>query len=224
MSQLRKEERYAMEALALAYSGSWRPGDNPPDAVLTTCELEIPVEVSRLSQQTGSGAAMRSRRQDEVPTYQLATDLDAELGDIIPYGTSIGMVLSSPILELRATKAELSRTIRRRLGEPGAFAKDEKFAINGNQITLFRNVHGDAYPKVSAAFMSRDTTADVLASAWMTLEERIRARPRNAKGSVDRGPWLALLNEYEFTEPSRLPHGIWPYGDRASLQQKSSYR
>jgi hypothetical protein len=47
----RPEEGFVMACLATAFSGSWRAGEDPPDAYLTFDEGTAAVEISTLMQQ-----------------------------------------------------------------------------------------------------------------------------------------------------------------------------
>jgi hypothetical protein len=199
---MREGELLVIEALAVEYSGKWREGEDPPDAYLTVGVVEIGVEISSLTQQVSGGGPLRPRRSDDMATFRLVKELNAELGDLIPLGSTIGLVLSSPILELRKTKTALAKVLRERAASIDALFGDEKIVINGNAITLFCNRHGDpSYNKISAAFMNRDSCADVFTTAHVALEERIRQKADKCRNILRGSLWLALLNDDGLTEP-----------------------
>lgn len=47
---LRDNEKFVIEALSGSLGGSWRIGENPPDAYLMQREVEVAVEISTLTQ------------------------------------------------------------------------------------------------------------------------------------------------------------------------------
>jgi hypothetical protein len=49
-SPLRDDEAFAITSIARAFSGTWRPGENPPDAYLLLGAEIIAVEISTLTQ------------------------------------------------------------------------------------------------------------------------------------------------------------------------------
>jgi hypothetical protein len=75
---------------------------------------------------------------------------------------------------------------------------DPTIQINGNSITISFTHHGDTqYKKVSAVFMNRNSSANILVNATQILEDHIITKARNCAHLHDRDPvWLALLNDY----------------------------
>ena len=47
--KLRDDEEFVITSVAKEFSGTWRPGENPPDAYLSIGTREIAVEISTLS-------------------------------------------------------------------------------------------------------------------------------------------------------------------------------
>src|SRR5579862_3885740 len=107
-SQLRDDEEFAITSLATAFSATWRPGENPPDAYLIRGTDTVAVEISTLTQYVTDEKGARPRLSDDIPTAALADELNNELKHLIPDGHTIGLVLSSPILQYRKTKTKLA--------------------------------------------------------------------------------------------------------------------
>ncbi|MGH7744788.1 MAG: hypothetical protein ACREQ5_08240, partial [Candidatus Dormibacteria bacterium] len=68
LPKLKGNEEFVIASLAKAYSGTWRPGENPqkpPDAYLTIGSREIAVEISTLTQYITDDLGTRSRFTDD---------------------------------------------------------------------------------------------------------------------------------------------------------------
>jgi hypothetical protein len=200
--RLREDEAFAITSVARAFSGTWRPGENPPDAYLLLGAETIAVEISTLTQHVTNGRGTRPRLSDDLATAAFANALNDELGHLIPDGHTIGLVLSSPILQLRKTKARLGLMLREYAANLSSLRDDRKIEINGNKITVYLNRHGETgYKKVSAAITNRSSNPDILANVLQVLEDRIVTKARKCEHLDRNGPiWLALLNDYWLTE------------------------
>jgi hypothetical protein len=199
---LREDEAFVMRSLALAYSASWRPGENPPDAYLAIGNKEIAVEISTLTQHVRDDRGTRARISDDTVAVALANELNDELGGVIPDGHTIGLILSSPILKFRKTKSALALLLRSELLDPHAFTTDALLNIQGNAIKIFRNNHGDSkYKKVSGIISHRSASADILDNTAYILEDRIRVKAEKCASLATRETlWLALRNDYWLTD------------------------
>jgi len=199
---LRADEVFVIDSVAKAFFGTWRPGENPPDAYLTINGNDIAVEISTLTQHVTDDRGTRSRASDDIATAALANELNTELQHLIPDGNTIGLILSSPILKLRKTKAALATMLRGSLRDQDSFITDTPIEINGNPITIFRNRHGDnQYKKLSAIFMNRHSNPDIISNARAILEDRIIVKARKCASLAGQQPlWLALRNDYFLTD------------------------
>jgi hypothetical protein len=199
---LREDEMFVITSLARSFSANWHAGENPPDAYLTFGADSVAVEISTLTQHVTDDRGTRSRLSDDMATAAFAYALDEELKSSIPDGYTIGLVLSSPMLELRKTKARLAAIIRSHLGDLGSLKDERKIEIGGNPITIFLTHHGDTpYKKVSAVFMNRSSSPNIQSNAAQILEDRIITKARKCSDVASRGPvWLALLNDYWITD------------------------
>jgi hypothetical protein len=104
--QLREDEKFVIDSIAVAYSGTWRTGEDPPDAYLLLGAETIAIEISTLTQYVTDGKGTRSRLSDDLATAAFVKALNEELKHLIPDGCTIGLVLSSPILQHRKTKVK----------------------------------------------------------------------------------------------------------------------
>jgi hypothetical protein len=199
---LREDEEFVIASIASSLSGSWRPGENPPDAYLTLGAATVAVEISTLTQYVTDDKGTRSRLSDDIPTAAFADSLNDELQHLIPDGYTIGLVLSSPIFEHRKTKAQLAQIIRGHIADLQSLQIEHKIQINGNAITVFLEHHGETQlKKVSAIFMNRSSSPDILSNATKILEDRIVTKTKKCLHLLSRSPmWLALFNDYWLTD------------------------
>ena len=178
---IRDDEEFVITSIAASLSCTWRPGEDPPDAYLILGADTIPVEISTLTQYVTDDKGTRSRLSDDIPTARLAKDLNEELKALVPDGYTIGLILSSPILEFRKTKVQLAQVIRGHIADLTSLGVDQKITINDNAITVFLNHHGEmGFDKVSAAFINRNSSPDILSNVMQILEDRIVTKTRNA--------------------------------------------
>jgi hypothetical protein len=201
-AQLRDDEGFVITSIARSLSATWRPGENPPDAYLTLDTGTVAVEISTLTQHVTDDEGTRPRLSDDTATANFVNALNDELSHLIPDGYTLGLVLSSPILEYRKTKTQLARAIRHHAADLQSLRNDQNIQINGNAITVSLIHHGDTqYKKVSAVFMNRSSSADILSNAANILEDRIATKTRKCAHLPGRSPvWLALLNDYWLTD------------------------
>lgn len=179
--KLREDEEFAISSVAEEFSARWRPGENPPDAYLLLECGEVAVEISTLTQHVTDDSGTHPRISDDMPAVRLANDLNAELSDLIPFGHTIGLVLSSPILDPRKTKASLSKLLRAELRVPTSYTEEKTLKIDGNTIMIYRNIRGElGYKKVSAAIMNCNSNPDLLENARYLIEEESERKQKSA--------------------------------------------
>jgi hypothetical protein len=199
---LREDEEFVITSIASSFSATWHPGENPPDAYLNLDAGTVAVEITTLTQHVTDDRGTRPRLSDDTATAKFADALNDELSHLIPDGYTIGLVLSSPILEYRKTKAQLAQTIRGHIADLQSLQTDRDIQINGNVITIsLTHRENTQYKKVSAVFMNRSSSANILSNAAYILEDRIATKTRKCAHLLHRAPiWLALLNDYWLTD------------------------
>jgi hypothetical protein len=196
---LRADEEFVIRAVAALESGTWSPGDNPPDAYLKTGERTIAVEISTLMQNvTGEHGGMHARLSDDMPALALANQLNEELRDAIPKGRMVVLTLRAPLLEVRKTRERLKEKILQLVAAAGSDTTDVEEIICGNEIGVQIASFEDAEQrKVHAAIANRNSKPHILANASAILEERITTKAAKCGSLSFEGPlWLALFNDY----------------------------
>jgi hypothetical protein len=193
---MREDEKFVVQAVAAFCSGSWRPGEDPPDAYIDIGSKEIAVEISTLTQHVTTDRGIRERLSDDETVTRLANELSDELEHLIPDGTTVGLRLSSPIAKLRKTKTLLAQRIAA-LVEGAVPGTELKLRIYDNDVELWVARHNDPqYKKVSAVIYHRHSNPDILRNAAYALEDRIKTKTKKCVALKKRPLWLALLNDY----------------------------
>ena len=218
---LREDEEFVINSVAKAFSGTWTSGENPPDAYLTIGKNIIAVEISTLAEHVTGGRGTHSRFSDDAATAALANDLVAELQHLIPEGHTIYLVLSSPLLKLRQTKAALSEMLRNSLSDSEFFTTATEIEIHGNPIAISRNHHGEAHcKKLVAMFPHRHSNPDILSNTWQILEDRINVKAKKCAALVGRKPlWLALFDDYWLTDAHAYKYALSSFSPMHSFEK-----
>jgi hypothetical protein len=195
---LRDDEEFVIKSVAAAFSGTWRLGENPPDAYLVLGTSSIAVEISTLMQHVSDERGRRSRITDDLATDLLVKCLNEDLKELVPDGHTIGLILISPINQLRKTRPKLGQILREYIADLSMLRNDQKIRVNDNDITVFLNKHGEPhYDKVCAVFPHRSSDPNILENALVILEERITTKANKCRHLQKHQPlWLALLNDY----------------------------
>jgi hypothetical protein len=206
-SVVKPDEEFVLKSVASFYGGEWSPGEDPPDAYLMVIGRKIAVEVSILTQVITDDRGTRPRLSDDMPAIRLANELDLELRRLMPAGKLVTLVLSTPIIEHRKTKAALATVIRSLLN---AGVAKRNVTIRGNQVEISVN-DWDALEgkKIVAAVKPRSSSPDILKNATNILEDRIRIKAQKCAALKLPEPiWLALLNDYFLAEPETYVHAL----------------
>ena len=113
-SSLREDEKFVIEALCTTYDGTWRIGEDPPDAYMSLTESEVAVEISILTQHVvGKSGKPVPRLFQDTGVLRLCDEINEELKNDIPSGVYVLLTISSPLNKIRQTKAELTNEIRK---------------------------------------------------------------------------------------------------------------
>lgn len=198
-SELRPDEDFAIRAVAASTSGTWWPGDNPPDAYLMVGERTIGVEISMLTQHVNNEhGGTHARLSEDVPAIAMANQLDRDLREVIPNGRMAILTLRAPILEVRQTTLQLKEKICRLVAAASSETVDVEESICGNAIGIQITSHEQPDPrKVHALVPNRKSSPNILSNARYILEERIATKAKKCGSLNFNGPlWLALINDY----------------------------
>jgi hypothetical protein len=190
--QLRGDENFVIDSVARSFSGTWRSGENPPDAYLSVNNREVAVEISTLmeSRNDGRGGTV-SVASDYTPPGQLANELQEELQAEIPFGRGVILDLKWPFLNKRALRGEIRQLLL-------SAQTERKLKIEGNEIAIKISSDSGCPGRVDAVISSSALPRyDIPTTAWCILQERVAAKAEKCRSLKFKGPvWLALRNRY----------------------------
>lgn len=200
-SQLRSDEQFVICSIAAHFLGTWRPGENPPDAYLQVGDEVTSVEISTLTQHvSGRLGGSEPRLSQDSTAIWLANELNDELQAAVPDGLLIMLTLTSPILKARKVKTQLKGKIADLVSNACEFEVAE--VIFGNRIEI--QVVADDRPlgkKVVGIVTNANSSPNILKNARYILEHCIVRKASKCRSLLFVGPkWLALLNDYWFAD------------------------
>ena len=89
-SSLSDDEQFVMDSLSSSFGGSWRPGEDPPDAYLMQGNIEVAIEISTLTQHVaGRSGTLEPRLSQDVGVLRICDELNEELGNLIQSGSRV---------------------------------------------------------------------------------------------------------------------------------------
>jgi hypothetical protein len=195
MSDVNKQWRTAIEAVARRFSARLEKGSDPSNAYIMVARKRIAVAIITLKWRgSGQGNAARPRlRFDKVAT-RVIERLQAVLGGTVPDGTTVLLTITAPIRLPGKTAAALEDKIQTLLGR-GSPSRDEKDTIHGNrvQIRLWRDESGRA-PKMIGFVHNSDSDPLLLLNMTREVLELISAEAgrRATRPAGDR--WLVVIS------------------------------
>ncbi len=202
-ARLRGDEEFVIRAVAKKFSGLWtRVEDDPPDAYLTIGANTVAVEITTLVQRVTDERGTRSRSSDDAPITAIANDLNVKLNAVIPDRYSIGLVFSTPILNVRKTISDLTKHLGR--SDIRSLAHAKEVHIQGNRISISLHYHEETQTrKVWCAATNRSSDPNILSNAFHILGDRITEKSKKCSALIGKQPlWLALLNDYFLADAS----------------------
>jgi hypothetical protein len=196
---LREDEQFVIEHVARTYGGTWRPGEDPPDAYLTHGCGEIGIEISTLTQYVvNEKGGTKPRLSDDATALWLIRAVKASMRHLVPEGRTVVLTVPSPVRRAKKTKAHLETILLGHL----ATGKDVdcKEDVNGNAIGIVISSY-DAPEKICGLVPHQYSNPDILHNARSILEDRIVEKITKCQSL--KGPlWLALFNDYWLADDS----------------------
>jgi len=195
MSDLNRQERTAIEAVARRFSATWEKGSDPPDAYIMVAGKRVAVDITTLKRRgTGQGNATKPRlRFDRVAT-RLIERLQATLGETVPNGMTVVLTITAPIRLPSKTAAALEEKIQALLGR-GSPGRGEKDTIHGNrvQFRLLRH-ESERAPKMMGFVHNPDTDPLLLLNMTRELLELIGAQAGRRATRLAGDRWLVVIS------------------------------
>jgi hypothetical protein len=200
-SSLREDEHFVIEALCAVYDGTWRIGEDPPDAYIALGKDEVAVEVSILTQHVSNKSGkMVPRLSQDSGVLRMCDEINEKFKNVIPSGIYVHLTISVPLNRMRRTKADLIEEIKGIIKEKAPNERDVE--INENKITI-RLISGDrpSGKKVLGCVRNQNSEANIPANVQYILAERISDKVKKCSRLIHRPLWLALFNDYWLAEP-----------------------
>jgi len=201
-SSLREDEKFVIEALCASYGGTWRIGEDPPDAYMSLTDSEVAVEISILTQHVVSESGKPvPRLSQDTGVLRLCDEINEELKTDIPSRVYVLLTISSPLNKIRQTKTDLINEIKRMAQKKAP--NRQVLEINQNKVEI-QLILGDRPfgKKVVGMVPNQNSSSDILANVLYILSERINDKVTKCRNIVHRPLWLALFNDYWLADPA----------------------
>lgn len=212
-SLLRDDEQLVMDCLSSTFGGSWRPGEDPPDAYLMQGNAEVAIEISTLTQHVaGRSGTPEPRLSQDMGVLRICDELNEELGDLIQSGKYVILTLHAPVNKLRKFKSILKDRLIE-IVNSGTF-EEVSLDISGNNIKV-HVVKGQrpSGKKVVGIVANQNSNPNISSNVDFILSHRIQEKTRKCSKVTHRPLWLALFNEYWLAEPNSYSHAMKQYSE-----------
>jgi hypothetical protein len=199
MSDLKKQERTAVEAVARRFSAACYNSGDPPDSYIKVAGKRIAVDIVTLKPR-GAGqvnAAKPHLRFDKVAS-RLMERLQANLGETVPAGTIVLLTITAPIRLPSKTAAALEDRIQTLLDRRPRH-RGEKDTIHGNRVQIRLLKHeSERAPKMIGFVHNSDSDPLLLLNRTRELLERISAvagrQETRLATSLGNERWLVVVS------------------------------
>ena len=193
---MRFDEEFVLDSMVTHVGGSYRDGEDPPDAYIDMVDRVIAVEVTRLIEPMlkVSSVTGQSRLAGDSHSEKMASDLKTLVKMRIPAGQSLMLMVSAPLNNVQGMNSEIKLHIEE-VVELGY--ADRLININGDAASITIN---KTDCKISGLFdfaiFNDDVSADIGENVMHAMRERMTAKA----GLPDRPHsgdeyWLCMLNE-----------------------------
>ncbi len=198
MKRLRKDEEFAINIIAKSHCGTWRAGDDPPDAYLDLSSGEVAVEITTLTQQIVKRNATHARMSDDAVGICLIDNLNKQLAAFVPAGFTVGLTMQSPISNPRKTTDDLKIFIQHKLNEGIDITSRFEIDTNHNKVLIQSfPENGNAPRKIWGIITHKGASPDIAFNAGITLVERIQSKSSKLSALSNTIPiLLVLINDY----------------------------
>ena len=186
--RLRLDEKSILDKLAAKLGGTYRAGDDPPDAYLCLGDIEVGVEVTRLTPFMRLNDGLNISSQEFFRNADLVcSKLASKLHDNTESGLGVILFFSRPVSNSTKTAELLKCKVKEMLADN---SDKEHFSTFGNDISI--SLYKCDKTIVSSQFLTRERASDEVARTL--LIESINKKSKKHRGKD--GCWLVLNNEH----------------------------
>ena len=213
-SFLNDDEQFVIESLSSSFGGSWRPGEDPPDAYLMQDNVEVAIEISTLTQHVvGRSDNPEPRLSQDTGVLRICDELNEELGDLVAADRCLILTLHAPVDKQRKFKNKLKSKLVEILNTETL--EEFPIEISGNNI----NVHvvkgqRTSGKKVVGIVANKNSSQHIYSNAKYILFQRIHEKTKKCAKVTHRPLWLALFNDYWLAEPDSYRVAMQQYSER----------
>jgi hypothetical protein len=197
MSNLRKQEKTAIEAVAGRFSATWEESSHPSGAYITIAGKRVALAIAPIKKRgrDDGGHAKLRLRFDKV-AVRVVEHLRFTLSEAVPEGVTVLVTITAPIRLASKTAVALEDKIRVLLARR-AERIEEKDTIHGNHIRIrLEKAATRPVAKVIGFVHNSDTDPRVLLNMTRALLELFRARAdTDARKKFVGDRWLVAINE-----------------------------
>lgn len=197
MSELRKQEQAAIEAVAKHFSATWEESEDTSNAYISIAGKRIAVEVTTVKLPIADQTDLtKPRLRFDRVARRLVTRLQDALRDSVPDGTTVILTITAPIRLPSKTAETLEDNIRACLARQSTQVQC-KDTIHGNQIRI-RLVKSSSrqISKVIGLVHNPDSDPDMLLHMTQSLLQHIgAAADRRTPARSARERWLVVIIE-----------------------------
>jgi hypothetical protein len=195
MSDLRKQERIAIEAVARHFSATWEMPSDSSGIYLTVAGRRVAVGVVTLKRHGACQAdTPKIRLRFDRVAMRLIESLNTALGKAVPGGTTAIVTVTAPVRMASKTAAELEERIQTLLSRRLP-SRDEKATIYGNRIRIRFVRDGSVHvPRVIGFVHNPETDPLLLLNVASELLDLAKARARGRVVESAADCWLVVIS------------------------------
>src|SRR5215813_14559689 len=113
MSNLKKQERTAIEAVARRFSAAWEESGHPSGAYITMAGKRVALEITSMKKRVrDDGSRMKLRLRFDKVAVRVVEHLRSTLREAVPEGVTVLVTITAPIRLASKTAAALEDKIR----------------------------------------------------------------------------------------------------------------
>jgi len=211
---MRPEEEFVCDRLVDFLGGpevaSYRPGGDPPDAIVKNMGQEFFVEVTQMVPVTlEEPKKPKSRLTDDVSALRLLDELDREftarLGNL-----QVFVHLRVPWRRPSRFRKCLRATLASIVNAPNQIKDNQLFIVDGEEVHIrILDEKAEGSNGVVGFVENTSASADIHNNACAILTERIEIKEGiYAKKQFGKPRWLALLNTYGLADFHTFKHAL----------------